>query len=476
MTKRLGVIDEFEHLGQIEVVKDQILHTFHNFGSSYDIYMEIQLNEVPQSPDPGESNSASFCQITINGFDFLRGYAGSYAETLDGSLTFVMNDTNAPGQEWRFREEFELKKLYRIRLRQMLNGHRHTRLFQINEKVILQQEFESPTKQEVHLKLARSWGNPKSFSEFGFVQNLRMTQYSNFQDKYINRRKREAQKVDQLDLLLNPQRQEERQRLIEGLETEVSAQFKQIDFNQSYESFMEVLWYSQMPCFDVQNLTSGFLDEMSILKRCYWKEQEIPCPLIFQTVSTDIGMCCAFNYEKAEEIYHESRFSQASSFLQNFDKQTSFYHETRLPDWFIDKNEPKSQAGLAKGLQLVLDAHTDRVSPGTVFENYDGFRVHVNKRTSFPLIKRQSFLVKPGQQTFVSLSAIDIKTDDDTKSISPERRQCFFQDEFHLQVFKQYSHESCFFECQTSYAKSQMNSSCNPWFYPGIHTSIYVSC
>ena len=35
-----------------------------------------------------------------------------------------------------------------------------------------------------------------------------------------------------------------------------------------------------------------------------------------------------------------------------------------------DKVEPKIYPGRAEGLQLVLDAHTDRLSSGSVYDNF----------------------------------------------------------------------------------------------------------
>ena len=255
----------------------------------------------------------------------------------------------------------------------------------------------------------------------------------------------------------------------------ISKEFNEVDFEAAYESFFEILWYSQMPCFDMQNLTSDHLDQMSVIKRCYWKDVEMPCPLIIETTSTDYGMCCTFNIEKAENIYRQSKFSHLTSTLQISDKEASFYDELELPDWFIEQEEPKSQAGLSKGLRLVLDAHSDKISPGTVFQDHAGFLAHVNSKQNFPLTSRQSLLIRPGRETFVTISAEEITTDEDTRSISPERRNCFFPDEHELTLFKNYSQDNCIFECHSDYARSKINDACVPWFFPGKMTLYFLA-
>ena len=85
----------------------------------------------------------------------------------------------------------------------------------------------------------------------------------------------------------------------------------------------------------------------------------------------------------------------------------SFFNTTP-PLWYSSKSEPKPQAGQNKGLRLILDAHTDQISSGTVFDNFKGFVTLVGGRESFPLTQRHSFLLKPGQQSYVAISATSV--------------------------------------------------------------------
>ncbi len=41
-----------------------------------------------------------------------------------------------------------------------------------------------------------------------------------------------------------------------------------------------------------------------------------------------------------------------------------------LPASYVSRGEPVPQAGVAKGLSLVLDAHTDKLSSGSVSEDF----------------------------------------------------------------------------------------------------------
>ena len=143
----------------------------------------------------------------------------------------------------------------------------------------------------------------------------------------------------------------------------------------------------------------------------------------------------------------------------------SFFNTT-VPDWY--KNvEPKSQPGQNKGLKLVLDAHSDMISPGTVFDDFKGFVTVVGAKSNFPLTKRQSILLKAGQENYIAMSALSIISDESIRSIDPVKRDCYFHDEYDLKLHKNYTQANCLIECTTAFARKQMQSGCTPWYFPG---------
>ncbi len=99
----------------------------------------------------------------------------------------------------------------------------------------------------------------------------------------------------------------------------------------------------------------------------------------------------------------------------------------------------RSEAGQNKGLTLILDAHTDQVSAGTIADNFRGFVTVVGTKGSYPLTSRHSFLVKPGQENYVSLSATSVQADHGIKHIDPEKRYCYFPEEHPLKMHQNYS-------------------------------------
>ena len=121
---------------------------------------------------------------------------------------------------------------------------------------------------------------------------------------------------------------------------------------------------------------------------------------------------------------------------------------------------------------MVLDSHSDLISPGTIFDDFKGFVTVVGEKGSFPLTKRTSFLLKPGQENYVSLSAINVISDEAIRSIDPKKRYCYFHDENALKLHKNYSQANCILECTTDYARERMKSKCTPWYFPGNNPTI----
>ena len=122
--------------------------------------------------------------------------------------------------------------------------------------------------------------------------------------------------IKRLDVLLDPEKEETRKKMEEDARKQFDEQFGNMSWTESYESMFQLMWYSQLPCFDVNQITSTKMDEMSIIKKCSWKGKEISCPSIFEMQPTDRGMCCSFNMEKAENIFQKSKYSELISQAQ----------------------------------------------------------------------------------------------------------------------------------------------------------------
>jgi len=57
--------------------------------------------------------------------------------------------------------------------------------------------------------------------------------------------------------------------------------FKRLNQTASYKSLFSMMWYSTLPCFDVQSVTSSVDGEKGMLRSCQWKGTTVPCSAIF---------------------------------------------------------------------------------------------------------------------------------------------------------------------------------------------------
>ena len=138
--------------------------------------------------------------------------------------------------------------------------------------------------------------------------------------------------IEKLNKMLDPARMEELEESKKIAMEKYRKEFGTIDMEKSYQKLFEIMWYSQMPCFDVQGVTSEVQDEMSMVKRCLWKGKDISCSAIFDTRPTDRGMCCTFNMEKVENVFRRSRYRDVIDTMQRKDSNSSF-DKTGKPNW-----------------------------------------------------------------------------------------------------------------------------------------------
>ena len=311
---------------------------------------------------------------------------------------------------------------------------------------------------------------------------------------------KKPENIEKFDLFLDPEKDEERLKQVKESITAYDEKFGSLDMEKSYEPMFELLWYSQMPCIDIKGITSEQRDELSFIKRCYWKNRPISCNAIFQKRPTDRGMCCSFNMEKAENILKESKYAYAISSRQKDEMQNGF-EESQLPDWYAEDNEPKPEAGRNKGLTLVVDRHSNMLSASTVMDNFQGFVTVVDGNDKYPLTSSSGLIARPGYETNMEVMSTQVYAENEIRNWGPEKRDCYFPDEFSLDMHKLYSQSNCLLECRVKYAYECMktcmefeqrcdcgnvtfmkdvlrdiNDSCTPWFYPVQNEKVGKMC
>jgi hypothetical protein len=208
--------------------------------------------------------------------------------------------------------------------------------------------------------------------------------------------------------------------------------------------------------------------------------------------------------EKAENILKNSKYKnaiaveQATDFEKGFGSSGDVHNNTK---WYIDNGEPRTEAGIGKGLTLVVDAHTNRLSSASVFDNFRGFPIILEDNRKFPMTEFSGKRVRPGFENNIEVTAFSLEARDEIRKYDPAQRKCFFPDEHELKMHKNYSRSSCIFECEIEFAAKclttchEIDQNCNctnykvinevdlkqgnaciPWFYPSQDKEIVKFC
>ncbi len=281
-------------------------------------------------------------------------------------------------------------------------------------------------------------------------------------------------KKDTMEWLLDPNLKVNKSRAIKYKKAALQDMMFRLNQTEAYNSIFSILWYSNFPCFEVKGITSEFDGEKAILRSCRWKGVSIPCSAIFTTFPTDRGMCCSFNIEAADKIFQSGTFTNQLEKMQYFDKNMSVI-KSILPDTYTSSNEPMTSHGRNKGLELMLDAHSNLFAPGSVDTNFDGFMGLISSPSSFPLLIQQGFEIRAGQTNIVALTSTQIEAQDSLRDLNPKDRNCLFSDEItDMKIHRQYSYFNCILECSMFYALDKNNNSCIPWFMPSANSTITI--
>ncbi|XP_071743893.1 uncharacterized protein [Lepeophtheirus salmonis] len=285
--------------------------------------------------------------------------------------------------------------------------------------------------------------------------------------KYISicSKKDEEDDLVPVERLLSPTASQKIEKYQGFIRSTIDDFFETLDKNKSYTELFELLWFDKLPCYEIT------LTDASFLRKCWWKNRPVPCAALFQPIPTDGGICCSFNLEKAEDMFKKSIFSEKLASLHEKERKMSKF-SPKLPSYWDERGEPYPSDGKQDGLTVILDANTYLTDTSTVTSDETGFYAYIDGGGQFPILSRRSIPIAAGRNNYVSLSAIDIVTDDQVREIPTEKRNCYFSYERKLKYFKHYSRNNCLFECHLLHARK--HASCTPWYYPMLSNEVEI--
>ena len=323
--------------------------------------------------------------------------------------------------------------------------------------------------------------NPISRTKRSPEPGLEGTNITNFNRNVTANTSLHADPDNPLEIVFNPVKRGVQHSLIDEARKEYGENFGNMDMERSYKALFEMLWYTQVPCFDIVNVTSVHQHENGLIKSCFWKGLKMPCSKLFKASPTDRGMCCSFNIQAAEDMFKSGDYKDMVIKMQQRDKSMAYdlleAGLARRPKDNFEHFVP--EAGVSKGLTLMLDSHSDLLSASSISDDFEGFLAVINDNKQFPITNQKSVLIRTGQHNLVSIDAKRVSARKDIRKYVPDKRNCFFYDEHSLTAYSNYSHLNCIIECKVRKALTSLqeknSKACLPWFLPGFEES-YPMC
>ncbi|KFB49820.1 hypothetical protein ZHAS_00017840 [Anopheles sinensis] len=185
---------------------------------------------------------------------------------------------------------------------------------------------------------------------------------------------------------------------------------------------------------------------------CKWRNEGGFCTDYFTETITEEGICFTFNAQSSEEMLRSDQLHKDYQYIT--ENRTS-------PLWSLENGYAENSdmdtypfrvlgGGARAGLFLLLNLNKfDRELKcrGSV----QGFKILLHSSSEYPQVSRQYFHVPLHQEVVISVKPEMITTSEGLREYTPERRQCFYNEERHLRYFKVYMQQNCELECLSNY-------------------------
>ena len=152
-------------------------------------------------------------------------------------------------------------------------------------------------------------------------------------------------------------------------------------------------------------------------------------------------MCCALNSDSALK---DSEYSKMVEEMQG------------KGDGSVKKEKVAAKVGRNNGLRLTLDLHSDKISFGTIAEDFQAFTVFIGSPAEFPVLRERGIQIQPGHEHFLDIQGQTL-TSTGIEGLDPKDRNCYFQDEGNLEFYDKYAFSNCKLECGIKLVEKMFN-------------------
>lgn len=160
----------------------------------------------------------------------------------------------------------------------------------------------------------------------------------------------------------------------------------------------------------------------------------------FTKIVTKWGLCMNFNMIPADKLLNIDSVSKDLVYnLSSYDslpKQSSFADPT---PWNVLRTGTVLKIVLKQDSTAKYPYYTSSIA----FEEFDGVRIIVHNTDEFPTNPKQNYFMPLQSVVDISIDLQVILVDDDFRSMSLSKRNCFFPGEKHLKYFRVYTKANC---------------------------------
>ncbi|XP_053947849.1 pickpocket protein 28 [Anastrepha ludens] len=205
---------------------------------------------------------------------------------------------------------------------------------------------------------------------------------------------------------------------------------------------------------------------------CRYGRNRVRCSDYFREVISDEGICCAFNILHPSYLY-KGKYQFVRDFTSSIgtipvDWNLENGYADNLPLYYYPRKTVG--AGVSLGFTLVLNANISEYICSSTFST--GLKIVTHNPIDAPHVKETGLTIQLGHQYRLRFNVASSKALPSTRSISPKRRQCLFNNELKLHYFRYYTRRNCERECDAMYFLRRCQ--CIPYYMPLIYPNASV--
>ncbi|XP_058829261.1 pickpocket protein 28-like [Topomyia yanbarensis] len=185
---------------------------------------------------------------------------------------------------------------------------------------------------------------------------------------------------------------------------------------------------------------------------CMWRFKFVPCSSMLGETLVDDGICYTFNALAPNETYRTQNISPdflslaSAAAPSDWTRENGYRRNAGLNAY---PHRPFS-AGLISGLIVALSVR--KIDQEFACQGpYTGYKFSVHAPDEIALTEDQFFRLNTLNAVILNLRPEVIITSKHSKSLSPEKRNCYFANEYYLRYFKLYNVDNCIAECVSNY-------------------------